>query len=116
MRLKASFTVENAFIVPFFTIIIVLMIKIAMTLHDTAIIQNAELQAAMTLDQEERVFEAYEREKCLQQISDYISDKTLIRHKKISEIDQDIKENKIIKSNFQPDFIRSVNAALKLKE
>ena len=52
MRLRASFTVENSFIIPFFTMIIVVMVILALDMHDELIGKAVSFQGNMKIEQE----------------------------------------------------------------
>lgn len=116
MRLKASFTVENSVIIPLFTIIVVLMIRMTFYLHDEVVLRNAEFQAAIMLEQEEMGLTELQRKNIIQNTSDYIKLKSLLNIADRLSVEQDLSQKEIIKSNSQPDFIRITNAGLKLKE
>ena len=56
MRLKASYVVENAVIIPMFMIIIVTMIIVCFYMHDTIMIKNTALKLGIKTEfQEETV-------------------------------------------------------------
>lgn len=116
MRIKASFTVENSIIIPLFTVIIALIIKMTFFMHDEVILRNAEFQAAIMLEQEDKILTKIQKRNIIQNTSDYIELKSVFYSKDILSVEQDLTQKEIVKSNFQPDFIRKINAALKLKE
>ena len=43
-RVRASFTLENAFLIPLFTMIIVILMGAGLYMHDNIIIKNALIQ------------------------------------------------------------------------
>ena len=55
MRLRASFTVENSFIIPFFTMIIVVMVILALDMHDELIGKAVKKAVKEALNKQESV-------------------------------------------------------------
>ena len=49
-RVRASFTLENVFLIPLFTMIIVFLMGAGMYLHDNIIIKNALIQGTVILE------------------------------------------------------------------
>jgi hypothetical protein len=115
MRLRASFTVENSVIIPVFTLIIVTLILFALECHDSQIIKNAEFQMAIKTEQEQLDNNSDEFEYVLENTADYIKEKTFFGVSEKGRLVKDIAENISVKDNRQPEFIRMVNAARKLK-
>jgi hypothetical protein len=78
MRLRASFTVENAVIIPVFTIILLMLMSFIFYLHDMVIVKNAlfqtDIQAEQAYKTEDSTAAVTEIQK---QISGYLKDKTL---------------------------------------
>ena len=48
--MRASFTLENVFLIPLFTMIIVFLMGAGMYLHDNIIIKNALIQGTVILE------------------------------------------------------------------
>ena len=48
--MRASFTLENAFLIPLFTMIIVFLMGAGLYLHDNIIIKNALIQGTVILE------------------------------------------------------------------
>lgn len=115
MRLRASFTVENSVIIPVFTLIIVTLILFALEWHDSQIIKKAEFQMAIKTEQEQLDDNSDEFEHVLEDTADYIKEKTFFGVSEKDRLVKDIAENISVKDNRQPEFIRMVNAARKLK-
>lgn len=115
MRIRASFTLENSVIIPVFTMIIVGLVLIGIYMHDKVVAQNAIFQTAMKLEQESENMTQQGKDICIQNAADYIREKSIRYVKNSEEIKADIEQKHIVAKNRQPDFIRMVNAALKLK-
>ena len=49
-RVRASFTLENVFLIPLFTMIIVFLMGAGLYLHDNIIIKNALIQGTVILE------------------------------------------------------------------
>ena len=75
MRLRASFTVENSFIIPFFTMIIVVMVILALDMHDELIGKAVSFQGNMKIEQEK--LEGSNRNQCVSDVSSYASLKSM---------------------------------------
>ena len=73
-RLKASYTVENSFIMPLFIIIIVLLLYVCFYIHDAVILKNSALKLAIRV---ERIEEDWQRAELRQEGIDYIREKTI---------------------------------------
>lgn len=74
MRIKASYTVENSFIMPLFIIVIVLLLYTCFYIHDAVILKNSALKLAIRAEscEEDRQIEELKR-----QGIDYIKEKTI---------------------------------------
>lgn len=74
VKLKASYTVENSFIMPLFIIVIVLLLYVCFYIHDAVILKNSALKLAIRAEncQEELQIEEIRREG-----TDYIRAKTI---------------------------------------
>lgn len=119
MRLKASFVVENAFIAPLFTLIIVALMSLCLYIRDSLIINNGILIASMKAEQEKR--EKDETSGGVNKNSadiigaaeDYIQDNVVVmKDIDAARIKKEM-DKEYIKANYQPDFIRIVNVAKK---
>jgi len=73
-RLKASYTVENSFIMPLFVIVIVLLLYLCFYIHDAVILKNSALKLAIRA---ERCEEEWQRAELRQEGIDYIRQKTI---------------------------------------
>jgi len=73
-RLKASYTVENSFIMPLFIIIIVLLLYVCFYIHDAVILKNSALKLAIRAERSE---EDWQRAELRQEGIDYIREKTI---------------------------------------
>lgn len=132
MRLKASFTIENAWIVPVFTLIMVALISLSLHIHDSIICENALWIAGMKIEQEVGKNRAHKKvpegngimdtgeksgkAEVLSNAKEYIAENVIAADPgKYSEevLYKEIQNGKI-KSNYQPDFIRAVQAGKKL--
>lgn len=85
MRLKGSYTVENAVIIPMFTIIIVALAALDFYMHDTVISKCTMLQMAVRLEFETEEAEGWNsrdaglRESLRQRGSEYLKTKSIAR-------------------------------------
>lgn len=77
MRLKASYTLENSFIMPFFIIVIVLLLYVCFYIHDAVILKNSALKLAIRAESCEQDWQIAELR---QQGIDYIKEKTICSH------------------------------------
>ena len=111
MRLRASFTVENSFIIPFFTMIIVVMVILALDMHDELIAKAVSFQGNMKIEQEK--LEGSNRNLCVSDVSSYVGLKSMRKSMNDEEIKKIMDENKVV-SNSPREFIRKTRAALKL--
>ena len=73
-RLKASYTVENSFVMPLFIIVIVLLLYVCFYIHDTVILKNSALKLAIRAESCEK---DWQREELRQEGIDYIKKKTI---------------------------------------
>ena len=73
-RLKATYTVENSFIMPLFVIVIVLLLYLCFYIHDAVILKNSALKLAIRA---ERCEEEWQRAELRQEGIDYIRQKTI---------------------------------------
>jgi len=73
-KLKASYTVENSFIMPLFIIIIVLLLYVCFYIHDVVILKNSALKLAIRAESCE---EDWQRAELRQEGIDYIKEKTI---------------------------------------
>jgi len=73
-KLKASYTVENSFIMPLFIIVIVVLLYLCFYIHDAVILKNSALKLAIRA---ERCEEDWERAELRQEGIDYIKEKTI---------------------------------------
>jgi len=73
-RLKASYTVENSFIMPLFIIVIVLLLYVCFYIHDAVILKNSALKLAIRAERSE---EDWQRAELRQEGIDYIREKTI---------------------------------------
>ncbi len=102
MRLKASYTVEASYIVPLFTVIVVVLIQCMLFLHDRAVYSAVEVKINM---QEEFCGKNYERE-----AEEYLRKRLILEGIKIQAGNVDIRENNM------PQFVRVSKALLGGKE
>jgi len=119
MRLKASFVVENAFIAPLFTLIIVALMSLCLYIRDSLIIENGILIASMKYEQEVRKKDKITNEvnadstEVIRAAEAYIKDNVVVmKDINAAWIKKEIDKNPI-KGNYPPDFIRVVNVAKK---
>lgn len=85
MRFRGSYTLESSYIVPLFTIIIVILIQLMLFLHDRAVYSAVEVKINM---QEEFSGKDYERE-----AEEYLKKRLVFYGAKINIGNADIKEN-----------------------
>lgn len=74
MRVKASYTVENSFIMPLFIIVIVLILYTCFYIHDAVILKNSALKLAIRAESYE---EDLQIDDLKRQGIDYIKEKTI---------------------------------------
>ena len=80
-RVRASFTLENAFLIPLFTMIIVFLMAAGLYLHDNIIIKNALIQGTVILEKnilKETGEEQTGKQQLCGQIQSYISEKAVM--------------------------------------
>ncbi|MDO5402771.1 MAG: hypothetical protein Q4F11_04970 [Eubacteriales bacterium] len=77
MYIRASVTIENCFIIPFFVLLFMSLISITGYYHDRLIIKCAVQMAALKLEETPKEEEAVAEENMRQQLSGYVSEKTL---------------------------------------
>jgi Flp pilus assembly protein TadG len=134
MRLRASFTVENAVIIPVFTIILLLLMSFTFYLHDLVLVKNALFQTDILAEQAYKKGESTASVlKIQRQTSAYLKDKTMFltdisisakenNGKTTSECKArnvlsnisfvgDINKSVVIQESYPPDYIRKVRAA-----
>ncbi len=118
MRIRASFTLENAVIIPIFSLIVVVFIMITLQLHDTLIYRSIDIQVAMKLEQE--IMKSnncdIEKNRVMTTAVDNISIKSVfdVSRSGVSDMVKRIDGADYITDNNQPDFIRVVSAGVKL--
>lgn len=119
MRLKASFVVENAFIAPLFALIIVALMSLCLYIRDSLIINNGILIASMKAEQEKREKDETsggvnkDNTDIIRAAEDYIQDNVVVmKDINAARIKKEM-DKEYIKSNYQPDFIRTINVAKK---
>ncbi len=119
MRLKASFVVENAFIAPLFTLIIVALMSLCLYIRDSLIIENGILIASMKFEQEVRKKDETtdganaDSTEIVRAAESYIKDNVVVmKDIDAARIKKEMNKNPI-KGNYPPDFIRVVNVAKK---
>lgn len=132
MRIRASFTIENAVIIPIFTWIVVSLIALSLYLHDCVVIKDALFQGAVVLekagDNAVQVREVQER------VQDYIYGKAAAvgRPQVILEVtdteiraecrtvfllagvlknNSQIHKTERVKTSYPPDYIRKIRSA-----
>ena len=109
MCLKASYTVENSIIIPIFAMIIVVMINLALYLHDCIIVSNAQIRAAIHIELENAEADKARRRAILTDMSDYIGMKSIAYAKNLSAYQQEVLESSILEEKRPVDFIRMTN-------
>lgn len=117
MRLRASVTVENSFIIPVFFVISVILIIFTLDFHDNVVAQSAQIQMQLKLEQENRTeknAQSYEQQVICDGM-DYMNIRMIKSSKTKQEIKNMLERKKFIKSNVHQDFIRVVNVGLDLK-
>lgn len=117
MRLRASVTVENSFIIPVFFVISVILIIFTLDFHDNVVAQSAQIQMQLKLEQENRTeknAQSYEQQVICDGM-DYMNIRMIKSSKTKQEIKNMLDRKKFIKSNVHQDFIRVVNVGLDLK-
>ena len=97
MRLRASFTVENSFIIPFFTMIIVVMVILALDMHDELIGKAVSFQGNMKIEQEK--LEGSNRNQCVSNVSSYASLKSMRKTVSNEEIKKIMDKNKVVNNS-----------------
>lgn len=122
MRLKASFVVENAIIVPLFTLIIVAIMSICLYIRDSMIVENGILIASMKAEQEIRKKDgkdsgadnkAVNIEDIIGIAQDYIQENVVVMKGIDTAQIKNEMDKKTITYNYPPEFIRMVNAVKK---
>lgn len=109
MRLRASFVVEDSVIIPLFTMITVTLILFCLGLHDMVISDCAVIQGQLKVEQELDHNKVEDISVVVTDVCSYINNKSIktnIKEKDVMNMVQDSR----IDSNYQPDFIRKVNA------
>lgn len=80
-RVRASFTLENVFLIPLFTMIIVFLMGAGLYLHDNIIIKNALIQGTVILEKnilKEAGEEQTGKQQLCGQMQSYILEKTVM--------------------------------------
>lgn len=103
MRVRASFTVENSYIIPLFTLIIVVMVILGMDIHDELILKAVCFQGGMRIEQEK--LDESEKSACVADILEYVDSKTIRKTLNTSDVKNMI-EKVEPKNNSPREFIR----------
>lgn len=74
MKMRASYTVENSFIMPMFIIVIVLLLYVCFYIHDAVILKSSALKLAIRAESYEEDWQIAELR---QEGIDYIREKTI---------------------------------------
>lgn len=106
MRIKALFTVEASYIIPVFTVIVVILINMLLFLHDKTIYNSVDIKMNMRAEFEGKETKVYE-----QAANEYLKGRLIVYDEKIN-----IQKNKLIKDNNMPYFLRFTKAVVSLKE
>lgn len=106
MRFKALFTIEASYIIPIFTLIVVILINMMLFLHDKTIYNSVYIEMNVRAE-----FEGKERKFYEQTAEEYLN-KRLVSYGGMVNIEK----NRLIKDNNMPDFLRITKAVLSLKE
>ena len=114
MYVRASFVIENSVLIPLFTGIIDTLILFGMRWHDELVVDSIKLQVALKLEQENISDKNEKYNEIIKNAADNARSRLLIKETDMNEITSGI--NDYIKPNSQSDFIRKINALLKLKE
>lgn len=139
IRLKASFTVENAFVVPCVVIIIVMLVFLDFYMHDIVVSKNAMVKIAMMTEFEQEYKKGTQKKETWEEIAEaerkaeeYLKEKTIAQ--KMSDVNMkldngnvmaeckavqklgDIKAVSNIKVIEPDNFIRKINAIKKVTE
>lgn len=92
VRLKASYTIEASYIVPLFTIIVVVMINLMLMLHDYGIYRCTSLNYEVIQEfDKNKVYSNSEYEKKKQQ---YLSERMILEKRELN-----LEASKVIKMN-----------------
>lgn len=80
-KLRASFVIENSIIIPFFTIIIVILMTLCLYLHDSSIIKNALVQSIVILEKscaDDAELQKEKEQELKKRAEEYILEKTVL--------------------------------------
>lgn len=103
MRVRASFTVENSYIIPLFTLIIVVMVILGMDIHDDLILKAVCFQGGMRIEQEK--LEGADKSACVADVLEYINAKAIRKTLGTADVNSMIEKVKP-KDNSPREFIR----------
>lgn len=135
-RVRASYTIENSYLLPMFTIIIIILIMITFYFHDMAIIKNVLVQTAANAEQHGELSEEEIENLCKVSAAE-IKNRTVFTKKIKVNLENDknkytagctaefmgagvvkvlkkIEKNQKISICYPPDFIRKVRAVEKV--
>lgn len=102
MYIKASYTIENSVIIPFFTLIICSLIILSCYMHDRIIVKNAIESTAVELEQLKDMEISYNKENLISKTDAYLKSKTIF----MKNIKVNIEEDKSgIKVSCSSDFL-----------
>lgn len=111
MRIRASYTVENSVIIPLFTMIIVVMVILALDMHDEIVFKAAAFQGNMRIEQEE--LEGSGASECVADVTDYINTKTMRKTATAGNV-KSTGAKVSVDDNNPREFIRKMRAVMKL--
>lgn len=107
MRIKASYTVENAVIVPMFMIIIVVMLRVCCNMHDELIKMSVNSQVVVQAELND--FDRDDEQIYNEKASHYLKERTIFLND--YKVDGD---SSLVKTNSPEKAIRIFNALRKL--
>lgn len=135
-RLRASYTIENSYIIPMFTMIIIILIAVTFYFHDMAVIKNILIQVDIQAEQCTQMTEKDIERLCNEAQAD-IKKRTIFTRDIRVEINNEnsewsakcsavfmaagviretgkIEKQEKVKKYYQPEFIRKINAVEKI--
>ena len=107
MYIKASYTVENAVIIPLFSLIVVLLLSVTCNIHDRIIYRNITNQFYIQCETDE--LNDIEKEQLRKKANDYLKERTIFSN--YSEIETGSLR---IKECNHKKYIREFNAVMEV--
>lgn len=103
MRVRASFTVENSYIIPLFILVMVVMVILGMDIHDDLILKAVCFQGGMRIEQEK--LGGADKSACVADVLEYINAKAIRKTFGTADVTSMIEKVKP-KDNSPREFIR----------